>query len=257
MGIPVKLPVFEGPLELLLHLLEKNRVNIMDIPIVEITAQYMEYIKGMEDTDLDVMSEFLVMAAELLKIKSRMLLPRPVSEEEPQEDPRQELVKRLLEYKLYRYMAQELREMEADAARVVYKKPQIPDEVAACQEKADPEELLGDLTLAKLHAVFRMVMQRSRDRVDPIRSRFGRITREEISLSEKIMEIEQYGVAHRRFSFGALLSEQRDKIDVIVTFLGILELIRMGQLEIEQKGLCEEIEICYVADDVKPVENPV
>ena len=257
MGIPVKLPVFEGPLDLLLHLLEKNRVNIVDIPIVEITEQYMEYMKGMEAVDLDVMSEFLVMAAELLKIKSRMLLPKPASGEEPLEDPRQDLVRRLLEHKLYQYMAGELRTMEEDAARVVYRDRQLPDEVALYKEKADPKQLLSDLTLTKLRAVFRMVMQRREDRVDPVRSRFGRIVKEEISLSEKIMEIQQYGLIHRRFSFQKLLSEQADKTEVIAAFLGILELIRMGQLEIEQEELFGEIEISYVADDIKPVKEPV
>ena len=93
--------------------------------------------------------------------------------------------------------------------------------------------------------------------VDPVRSRFGRIVKEEISLSEKIMEIQQYGLIHRRFSFQELLSKQADKTEMIAAFLGILELIRMGQLEIEQEELFGEIEISYVADDIKPVKEPV
>ena len=101
MGIPVKLEVFEGPLDLLLHLIEKNKVDIYDIPIVEITNQYMEYIRGMQHEDLNVMSEFLVMAATLLDIKCRMLLPKEVTEEGEEEDPRQELVEQLLQYKMY------------------------------------------------------------------------------------------------------------------------------------------------------------
>ena len=102
MELTVKLQVFEGPLDLLLHLLEKNKVNIYDIPIVEITNQYMEYIAEMKRNDLNVMSEFLVMAATLIDIKSRMLLPKKESEEE---DPRAELVQQLLEYKMYKRMA--------------------------------------------------------------------------------------------------------------------------------------------------------
>ena len=97
MAIPVKLEVFEGPLDLLLHLIEKNKVDIYDIPIVEITAQYLEYIRAMEREDMNVMSEFLVMAATLLSIKCRMLLPRQVDEEGEEEDPRAELVQKLLE----------------------------------------------------------------------------------------------------------------------------------------------------------------
>ena len=102
MGIPVKLEAFEGPLDLLLHLIEKNKINIYDIPIVEITDQYMEYIRQMKTESLDVMSEFLVMAATLLDIKSRMLLPPEVTEEGEEIEPREELVEKLLEYKMYK-----------------------------------------------------------------------------------------------------------------------------------------------------------
>ena len=100
-GIPVKLQVFEGPLDLLLHLIDKNKIDIYDIPIVEITNQYMEYIQAMDRADLNVMSEFLVMAATLLDIKCKMLLPKEVNEEGEEEDPRQELVEQLLQYKMY------------------------------------------------------------------------------------------------------------------------------------------------------------
>ena len=108
MAIPVKLPVFEGPLDLLLHLIDKNKIDIYDIPIVEITDQYLEYIHQMEREDLDIMSEFMVMAATLLDIKCRMLLPKEVNEEGEEEDPRAELVQQLLEYKMYKYMSYEL-----------------------------------------------------------------------------------------------------------------------------------------------------
>ena len=121
MGIPVKLQVFEGPLDLLLHLIEKNKIDIYDIPIVEITNQYMEYIKAMQKEDLNIMSEFLVMAATLLDIKCRMLLPKEVNEEGEEEDPRQELVEQLLEYKMYKFMSYELKDRELDGDRIMYK----------------------------------------------------------------------------------------------------------------------------------------
>jgi len=105
MGIPVKLQVFEGPLDLLLHLIDKNKIDIYDIPIVEITEQYMDYIRQMKEADLNIMSEFMVMAATLLDIKCRMLLPKEVNEEGEEEDPREELVQQLLEYKMYKYMS--------------------------------------------------------------------------------------------------------------------------------------------------------
>ena len=118
MAIPVKLPVFEGPLDLLLHLIDKNKIDIYDIPIVEITDQYLEYIHQMEREDLDIMSEFMVMAATLLDIKCRMLLPKEVNEEGEEEDPRAELVQQLLEYKMYKYMSYELRDRMNEASRV-------------------------------------------------------------------------------------------------------------------------------------------
>lgn len=121
MALEVKLEVFEGPLDLLLHLIEKNKVDIYDIPIVEITEQYLDYIRQMQTEDMNVMSEFLLMAATLLDIKCRMLLPREVNEEGEEEDPRAELVEKLLEYKMYKYMSFELRDMELDAAKSFYR----------------------------------------------------------------------------------------------------------------------------------------
>ena len=168
MGIPVKLEVFEGPLDLLLHLIEKNKVDIYDIPIVEITNQYMEYIRGMQHEDLNVMSEFLVMAATLLDIKCRMLLPKEVTEEGEEEDPRQELVEQLLQYKMYKYMSYELRDRELDGGRTMYKDPTIPEEVMNYVEPVDLDELLGDLTLATLNRVFQDVIRRQEDKIDPV-----------------------------------------------------------------------------------------
>ena len=121
MAISVKLEVFEGPLDLLLHLIEKNKVDIYDIPIVEITAQYLEYIQNMETEDMNIMSEFLVMAATLLDIKCKMLLPKEVNEEGEEEDPRAELVQKLLEYKMYKYMSYELKDRQVDAGRTLFK----------------------------------------------------------------------------------------------------------------------------------------
>ena len=160
MDMTVKLQVFEGPLDLLLHLLEKNKVNIYDIPIVEITAQYMEYIAEMKRQDLDVLSEFLVMAATLIDIKSRMLLPSDPNSEEEEEDPRAELVQQLLEYKMYKCMAYELKDRQMDAQRVMFKEPTIPDEVLAYEEPLDIEELVSDVTLAKLNDIFKNIMKK-------------------------------------------------------------------------------------------------
>lgn len=241
MGIPVKLEVFEGPLDLLLHLIEKNKVDIYDIPIVEITSQYMDYIRQMETEDLNVMSEFLLMAATLLDIKCRMLLPKKVSEDGEEEDPRQELVEQLLEYKLYKYMSYELRNREQDARGVLYRKSSIPSEVQEYEEPVDLDELLGDLTLQKLKSVFRDVMKRREDKIDPVRSKFGTIEKEEVPLPDKMIYVEEYAKTHKRFTFRQLLEEQDSKMHIVVTFLAVLEMMKAGTIRAEQADTCGEI----------------
>lgn len=243
MGIPVKLQVFEGPLDLLLHLIDKNKVNIYDIPIVEITNQYLAYIREMEQHDLNVVSEFLVMAATLIDIKSRMLLPKEVNEEGEEEDPRAELVAQLLEYKMYKYMSYELKDRMVDAEKSMYKPPTVPDEVLQYTEPVDVDELLGDLTLSKLQKIFRSVMKRQVDKVDPIRSKFGRIEKEEVSLTEKIAWVTQYAAKNKEFGFCELLMSQNSKMQIIVTFLAILELMKMGKIHIVQEHLFDDIRI--------------
>ena len=171
MAIAVKLNVFEGPLDLLLHLIDKNKIDIYDIPIVEITDQYMEYIHSMEKEDLGIMSEFMVMAATLLDIKCKMLLPKEVNEEGEEEDPRAELVQKLLEYKMYKYMSYELKDKMDAAANVYYREADIPKEVLKYKEPVDPAELLRGMTLEKLNAIFKSVIRRQEDKIDPIRKK--------------------------------------------------------------------------------------
>lgn len=179
-GIPVKLQVFEGPLDLLLHLIDKNKIDIYDIPIVEITNQYMEYIQAMDRADLNVMSEFLVMAATLLDIKCKMLLPKEVNEEGEEEDPRQELVEQLLQYKMYKYMSYELRDRQVDGEKLFYKGATIPDEVKEYEEPVDLDTLLDGLTLTKLNDIFQDILKdrqirRIRSEVSSARSRKKRL----------------------------------------------------------------------------------
>lgn len=243
MELNVKLQVFEGPLDLLLHLLEKNKVNIYDIPIVEITSQYMEYIEEMKRQDLNVMSEFLVMAATLIDIKSRMLLPKDPKQEEEQEDPRAELVQQLLEYKMYKCMAFELKDRQIDAEKIMYKTPTIPKEVMAYEEPVDLQELMSDVTLARLNEIYKSIMKKQADKIDPVRSKFGKIEKEEVSLEDKMVYLEEYAMNHEHFSFRNLLETQAGKIEIIVTFLAILELMKTGKIMISQEYIFDDIKI--------------
>ena len=243
MDMNVKLQVFEGPLDLLLHLLDKNKVNIYDIPIVEITNQYMEYIEEMKRHDLNILSEFLVMAATLIDIKSRMLLPATGEEDEEDEDPRNELVQQLLEYKMYKCMANELKDLQIDAGRYMFKEPTIPEEVLAYEEPLNMEELVSDVTLAQLNDIFKSIMKKQVDKIDPIRSKYGKIEKEEVSLEDKMSYLETYATQHKHFSFRNLLEAQSSKVEIIVTFLAILELMKMGKIFISQEKIFDDIKI--------------
>ena len=243
MALPVKIENFEGPLDLLLHLIDVNKFNIFDIPIVEITEQYLEFVRNMETKDLNVMSEFLVMAATLLEIKAKMLLPVEVDEDGEEIDPREELVQKLLEYKMYKYMSYELKDRMQDAAKAMYKNPTIPEEVEGYIEPVDKEKLIGDLTLKKLNDIFQSVMKRQNDKMDPIRSKFGKIEKEEVSLEEKLDFVEAYAREHGTFFFRKMLEGQTSKMQIVVTFLAILELMKTGKIVIRQETAFADIVI--------------
>lgn len=241
MAIPVKLEAFEGPLDLLLHLIEKNKIDIYDIPIVEITEQYLEYIKQMDTEDMNVMSEFLVMAATLIDIKCRMLLPKEVNEDGEEEDPRAELVQKLLEYKMYKYMSFELKDRQVDAERTLYREQHLPKEVADYRQPVNYEELLADVNLSRLQEIFRFMMKRQEDKIDPVRSTFGRIEKDEVDMDRKAFYVEEYIKNHTRFSFKSLLEKQCSKMEIIVTFLVILEMMKLGRIDIEQEEIGDDI----------------
>ncbi|MDD6381287.1 MAG: segregation/condensation protein A [Lachnospiraceae bacterium] len=244
-ALDVSLPAFSGPLELLLHLIDKNKVSIYDIPIATITDQYMEYLDKMGDTDLDTMSAFLVMASTLLSIKAKMLLPEKKTEddEEEEEDPRAELVEQLLEYKMYHELAGELAERQGQADLVLYKDPTIPDEVKNYEPQVNPAELLDGITLEKLNEVFNDVLRRQKNRVDPIRSRFGSIKKEKVSLEQKTGELLSFAREHHHFSFRSILTRSETKTEVIVTFLAVLELMKTGQIRARQEEIFGDIEM--------------
>lgn len=243
MEIAYKLNVFEGPLDLLLHLIEKNKVDIYDIPIVTITEQYLAYVSEMKEQDMDVMSEFLVMAGTLLQIKSKMLLPREETEEEEEEDPRAELVRRLLEYKMYKYAALELKDMELDASHNLYKKPTIPKEVEEYREEVDPAELVDGLTLSKLNDIFQSIMRKQVDKIDPIRSKFGTIEKEEINIEDRMVQIREEVRGLKGINFRTLLETQPTRMNIIITFMSILELMKVGAITIRQEETFGEIVI--------------
>lgn len=243
MPLNVALEAFDGPLDLLLHLIEKNKVSIFDIPIVEITDQYLDYVRKLETEDLALMSEFMVMAAELISIKCKMLLPPEVDEEGEEVDPRKDLVQQLLEYKMYKYMSYELKDRLEDASKIFYKGDTTPKEVLRYRPKVEPEELLEGLTLKRLHEIFGQVLRRQESRIDPIRSQFGTIKKEDVRLEDKLLEVADLARRRKRFSFRELLKKQKSRMQTIVTFLAMLELMKYGIVEAEQENIGGDIVI--------------
>ena len=245
MALQVSLNAFDGPLDLLLHLIEKNKVNIFDIPIVEITEQYLAYVRQMETEDLGTMSEFMVMASELISIKCKMFLPPETDEEGEEIDPRAELVAQLLEYKTYKYMSYELKDRMDDAEKSLYKPDTTPKEVRSYRPEVNLDELVSDITLAKLHEIFDSVLRRQTEKIDPVRSQFGTIKKEEVRLADKLVWVADTAKKRKRMSFRNLLAGQRSRIHVIVTFLAMLELMKYGIVEVTQEETAGDITIEY------------
>lgn len=244
-----KLEHFEGPLDLLLHLIEKNKINIYDIPIFEITEQYLVYISKMEEANLDFASEFLVMAATLIEIKSKMLLPKEIDESTGEEvDPRAELVNKLLEHKRFKNLALELSGLEMAADRVLFKDPTIPKEVQEFEPEVDLDELLCGVSIAALRQAFEQAVKRSDNRIDPVRSNFGTIKKEVLSLEEQIARVLDVLKQIRRCTFREFLENRKSKLEIVVTFLVVLELMKIGKICIEQETIFGEIYIEGIDD---------
>ncbi|MGN0298332.1 MAG: segregation and condensation protein A [Lachnospiraceae bacterium] len=239
MQIEIKLNSFEGPLDLLLHLIDKNKVNIYDIPIAEITKQYMEYIDSLEVDDLDLMSDFLVMGATLIQIKVEMLLPPEVDEMGEEIDPREDLAERLVEYRMFKIAAAELKEREND--EFFLHRREVPKEVETYQPPVELFSLLEDVSAEQLKKLYQDLVARSEERVDTVRSKFGTITKEKLRVSDKITAIMEYSRTRPVFAFRNVLNESSSRVDVVVTLLACLELIKMGYIFVSQEEAFGEI----------------
>ena len=236
---------FDGPLDLLLKLIEKDKIDIYDIPIVRLTEQYFQYVNAMEEKDLDVMSDFLVMASILLDIKAKMLLPKEEKEdEEEEEDPRAELTARLLEYKRYKFIAHELRIYEEYAERFCYRDAELPRELKSYVPKVDLDELLDGVTIERLRQVYLKVLSRMNAAENTAQQQFfGVIKKHRISLAGCLKGMVNYARTHRHFSFRQILEGKADKTEVVVNFLAILELIRMGKVSVNQEETNADIDV--------------
>jgi segregation and condensation protein A len=235
MSYKVKLNVFEGPLDLLLFLIKKEKIDIYDIPISTITEQYLEYLDLMELLNLEIAGEFLVVAATLIHIKSKMLLPPDETEveEKEEEDPREELVRRLLEYKKFKDAASQLQEKFNENKGIFFRK----GSGAKGEITLDDGSVYFEASLFDLIVAFRKVLQGAPKEM------FHKVIKNRFSVSDKIHEIYELLTARGKVLFLSLFQEARDKDEIIVTFMAILELMKMREILTVQQDFYGEIEI--------------
>lgn len=231
MNYQVSLEIFEGPLDLLLHLIRSNEVDIYDIPIAKITEQYLEYLERMRSLDLEIGGEFLVMATTLMRIKARMLLPITKTEGE-EEDPRKDLVLQLLEYKKFKEAGKELKRLEWKQ-RHLYGRPAL--EKWSKEVGDDTEYPRGDILA--LFLAYKKLLERIR------KDRLYRVLGEYVSVEERMEHIMKILNERNEVSFYELIQDSKKKIVLVATFMGILELARLARIEILQKELFGEIMI--------------
>ncbi|MEW9080996.1 ScpA family protein [Caldanaerobacter subterraneus] len=231
----VKLEIFEGPFDLLFHLIEKNEIDLMDIPISIILDQYMEYIRSLQEMDLDVASEFIVMAATLVEIKSRMLLPKFRLEEEAEkieEDPREELVKQLIEYKKYKEIAQLLSGICGINRRFFKEEPDL--------NYIDKRVALN-YSVEDIANVYRKILERNKEKENKIE-----IKKEEYTVVSKIKELLTYLVKKPALWFSEIVRKSRSKLEVVVSFVALLELIKLNKVAAEQQTAYGDIFIRFL-----------
>lgn len=224
---------FEGPLDLLLHLIKTSEVDIYDIEIEKITEQYLDFIESMENMNLDIASEYLVMASELIELKSRLLLPsnNDLGEDEYEEDPRENLINRLLEYKKYKDMIDTFKELEEERKDIFTKEPINLSDYSDIETKNN-----GDITLEDLMNALNNFLKRKEEE-RPIQTK---ITKKELSVKDRTIEIRNILKEKRRVSFFDLF-EIKTREYVVVTFLSILEMAKRGELSIIQENNFNEI----------------
>jgi len=244
-----RLADFEGPLDLLFHLIEKNRVSIYDIPIVSIADQYIDYLSGLAKMDLEVASEFLLMAATLLQIKSRMLLPSvPKDTGEEGTDPRDELVMRLLEYRRCKTLALELKRRQGTWGSCLRRLPETAERLGLLVERGDAPPVQRE----SFYAACASVAERNRIRFNDLSEKVVHLLkREKVSVRDKMRALWRELVGRTRAWFSDIFPQTAPRIDRVNGFLAVLELLKLGRIEAEQGSPFAPIHL-----EAKPVEGP-
>lgn len=245
MSITFKLQDFEGPLDLLLYLIEKNKMNIYDIEVSSITDQYMVYLEEASEVELNQMSDFIVMAATLLYIKSRMLLPKPNKVgEEIEEDPREELIRKLLEYKKVKYVSEKLSECQGESMQYCFRNRMahlnIPD------APLHYEDVLKDLSLKVLYDTFEQLMQQKQLEINSKQDNKidqSILRKDSYTIEQKSNYIRELIALSGQTTFYSICHKEMPKLELIVTFMALLELIHKKQVLVEQDEPTSDIVI--------------
>jgi len=217
----IRLDIFEGPLDLLLYLIKKDHLNVYDIPITEVVNQYIQYLELMKLLDINIASEYMVMAANLISIKSKMILPREEVEEEPEEDPREELVRKLLEYEKFKEAAEFLRDKEVERNRY-FRRP---------SQDSAPAEVYIEASIFDLISAFKTALKEIPKDI------FFEVIKDEFTVEEKIHDLLHLILAKEKVSLSELFSATKNKLEIVVTFLAILELIKLKEIMTVQEHL--------------------
>ncbi len=243
MAVLFKLQDFEGPLDLLLYLIEKNKMNIYDIEISSITDQYMTYLDAAKEVELDQMSDFIVMAATLLYIKSRMLLPRhPRANEEPEEDPREELVRKLLEYKKVKYVSEKLSACQGEGYQCCFRNQRAQIDIP--EVAIDHEVILEDVSLKLLYDTFQqLIRQKEWDKKEKQERKIDHhiLQRDTYTIQQKSRYIRNLIALDGKTTFFSICTRQMPKIELIVTFMALLELTHKREIKVYQDTVAGDI----------------
>ncbi len=237
--LEIKIENFEGPLDLLLHLIEKNKMEIMDIKISVIADEYIALINSLDEERLEELSEFVEMAAILISIKSAMLLPK-YDDEEEEVDERALLIERLIEHKKFKLISEELKDFQTGDKYVV-KDASIPEEIRDYEPEVDVLDIIRDYKFEDLMRAFNGILKRQEERIDTVRSKFSDIKREDYSVEDVKAALLKSNSAGSKFSFFKLSENMNSKVELIVTFLAILELIKEGFVDVVQTDTYEDI----------------
>lgn len=234
-SLTINITNFEGPFDLLLHLLKVNKMKIQEIQISEITSQYLTYLHSMQELDMEVASDFLVMAATLLEIKSREMLPK-YKEAVDEEELKEKLVLRIEEYEVFKEMAETFEErFRLDQVILTKRAETIP------QEEVPLSELLRGVTMENLYLTYTSLMNRQKEKLNRSFIRPRKLEREEFKIEDKMEELERFLYANSSVNFNALLQKSRSKAEAIVMFLAVLELTRNRRIRISQEDVFSEI----------------